>query len=127
SRERFEYYPRRERRRPRPIPARWIGSAGRRTYPGPVCEMILGELMAGVVTQDPISAQLAALEIKGLDFDSRRVGKDYLFFAFAGARVDGRQFAEDAIARGAAAVVSEQEAPPPLQSRWIRVEHGRRA
>jgi len=89
--------------------------------------MTISELMTGVVSKRPISAQLADLEIKGLDFDSRRVGQDFLFFAFAGARVDGRQFAEDAIARGAAAVASEQEAPPPLQSRWIEVEHGRRA
>src|SRR5262249_11549297 len=87
----------------------------------------LGELMAGVVLRHPIPAELAGLDIQGLDFDSRRVGQDYLFFAFPGARVDGRQFAEGAIARGAAAVVSEQEAPPPLESRWIQVEHGRRA
>ncbi len=67
-------------------------------------------------------------EVAGIDYDSRRVGEGFVFFAFAGSRVDGRRFAEDAVARGAFAVVSEL--PPPsaeLTSRWIEVEHGRRA
>ena len=37
-----------------------------------------------------------------------------LFFAFPGSRADGRQFAADALARGAVAVVSESPAPPEL-------------
>jgi UDP-N-acetylmuramoyl-L-alanyl-D-glutamate--2,6-diaminopimelate ligase len=54
------------------------------------------------------------------------VGEGFLFFAFPGSRADGRQFAEDALARGAVAVVSESECPPG-PARWIRVEHGRQA
>jgi UDP-N-acetylmuramoyl-L-alanyl-D-glutamate--2,6-diaminopimelate ligase len=56
--------------------------------------------------------------------------KETLCFCVSGSRVDGRQFAHDAMARGAVAVVSEL--PRPEGSRgsnapWIEVEHGRQA
>ena len=51
----------------------------------------------------------------------------YLFFAFPGAHADGRQFAQDALARGAVAVASESAAPEDLAARWIQVDHGRQA
>jgi UDP-N-acetylmuramoyl-L-alanyl-D-glutamate--2,6-diaminopimelate ligase len=72
-------------------------------------------------------AELAATPVTGLDYDSRRVAEGGLFFAFPGARTDGRRFAEDAVARGAVGVVSESKAPPDLAARWIEVEHGRQA
>jgi UDP-N-acetylmuramoyl-L-alanyl-D-glutamate--2,6-diaminopimelate ligase len=50
-----------------------------------------------------------------------------LFFAFPGSRTDGREFAEDALASGAAAVVSELAAPEAFHGPWLRVEHGRKA
>ena len=64
----------------------------------------------------------------GLEYDSRRVGKDFVFFAFAGSRVDGRRFAQEAMARGALrrgerAAASRRISRAP----WIEVEHGRRA
>jgi UDP-N-acetylmuramoyl-L-alanyl-D-glutamate--2,6-diaminopimelate ligase len=89
--------------------------------------MKLGELLSGVRLKQPITPELASLEIAGLEFDSRRVLPDFLFFAFPGSRTDGRKFAEDAVARGAVAVASESEAPSPLASRWVQVEHGREA
>src|SRR5581483_12432008 len=51
----------------------------------------------------------------------------FLFFAFPGSRADGRKFAADALARGAVAIASESDPPEDLASRWIQVEHGRRA
>jgi UDP-N-acetylmuramoyl-L-alanyl-D-glutamate--2,6-diaminopimelate ligase len=89
--------------------------------------MMLSELLAGIPMQAEVSPELARLEITGLDYDSRRVQPGYLFFAFPGAKVDGRAFAEQAVAKGAAAVVSELEAPEGFASPWLRVEHGRRA
>jgi UDP-N-acetylmuramoyl-L-alanyl-D-glutamate--2,6-diaminopimelate ligase len=86
--------------------------------------MTLGEILAGVRLKEAISPELGRADIGGLEYDSRRVGEGFLFFAFPGSRADGRQFAGDALARGAVAVVSESEA---LVSRWIRVEHGRQA
>ncbi len=66
-------------------------------------------------------------EVAGLQYDSRRVEDGELFFAFAGERVDGHRFAETALESGAAAVVSEREAPPESTGRWVQVKHGRRA
>ncbi|MBI5663634.1 MAG: UDP-N-acetylmuramoyl-L-alanyl-D-glutamate--2,6-diaminopimelate ligase [Nitrospirae bacterium] len=46
-------------------------------------------------------------EIKGIAYDSRRVKKDFLFVAVRGLSVDGHDYIEDAISRGAAAVIAE--------------------
>ena len=94
--------------------------------------MTLGEILSGVRLRQPISPELAGANIGGLDYDSRRVGEGFLFFAFPGSRADGRQFAEDALARGAVAVASESGCPPGppgalWAARWIQVEHGRQA
>ena len=89
--------------------------------------MNLVEVLSGIGLREPVRPDLASTRIEGLEYDSRRVGRGILFFAFPGARVDGRQFARDAVARGAAAVASESEAAPELADRWVRVEHGRQA
>ncbi len=92
--------------------------------------MTLGELLSGVRLRQPISPDLVRVNIAGLDYDSRRVARGFLFFAFPGSRADGRLFAENALARGAVAVASDSECPPgsPLDpARWIQVEHGRQA
>ncbi len=89
--------------------------------------MILSSLLAGVRLRRPLPRVLENLEIKGLEYDSRRVEPGFLFFAFAGARSDGREFAQSAIDRGAVAVVSELPAPEGFDAPWIEVEHGRRA
>jgi len=46
-------------------------------------------------------------EIRGLAYDSRQVKPGYLFFALKGQRQDGQMFIQDAIDRGAEAIVSE--------------------
>ena len=62
----------------------------------------------------PLTPELAQTAVTGLAYDSRRVAPGVLFFAFPGSKADGRQFAADALARGAVAVVSELPAPPDL-------------
>ncbi len=89
--------------------------------------MILGELLSDAELKHPLAPALAAQQVTGLDYDSRRVQPGYLFFAFPGAKADGRAFAADAIERGAIAIASESEPPPGLEQLWIRVEHGRQA
>ena len=99
----------------------------------------LAGVLEGVRLRGVSPRESAGMKVAGLEYDSRKVEKDSLFFAFAGARVDGRQFARDAQARGACAVVSELPrsqdlANPiaitpeiPLVIPWIEVEHGRKA
>jgi UDP-N-acetylmuramoyl-L-alanyl-D-glutamate--2,6-diaminopimelate ligase len=50
-------------------------------------------------------APLPDCEIRGLTADSRKVGPGYLFAALPGSRLDGRAFIDDAVARGAVAVL----------------------
>ena len=55
--------------------------------------MTLAEVLAGVRLKQPLAAELARLAVEDLEYDSRRVKAGTLFFAFPGARADGRDFA----------------------------------
>jgi UDP-N-acetylmuramoyl-L-alanyl-D-glutamate--2,6-diaminopimelate ligase len=93
--------------------------------------MTLAGVLKGVKLRGALARSWVEMKVGGLEYDSRKVEKDTLFFAFAGARVDGRRFAREAAARGACAVVSELPAGDaiavPLSIPWIEVEHGRKA
>ncbi len=89
--------------------------------------MTLAEILEGVTSTTDLPAEMAGRQVAGLDYDSRRVERDFLFFAFAGAHVDGNRFARQAQERGALAAVSEASRPDGYDGPWIRVEHGRRA
>lgn len=89
--------------------------------------MTLGELLEGVKLRQELPSESALLPVTGLEYDSRRVEKGFVFFAFAGARVDGRRFARQAVEQGACAVVSESPRPQDFEGFWIQAEHGRRA
>jgi len=89
--------------------------------------MPLEAVLAGVPIKNPVPARLAQRPVEGLEYDSRKVGGNFLFFAFPGQRVDGRSFARDALRRGALAVVSESAPPGDFPGSWVRVEHGRQA
>jgi UDP-N-acetylmuramoyl-L-alanyl-D-glutamate--2,6-diaminopimelate ligase len=89
--------------------------------------MTLSEVMTGIPVLSEVSPELARKEVTGLQYDSRKVEPGNLFFAFPGARVDGRTFAEQAFARGALAIASEGSAPVDFAVPWIRLQHGRQA
>jgi UDP-N-acetylmuramoyl-L-alanyl-D-glutamate--2,6-diaminopimelate ligase len=89
--------------------------------------MTLSQVLAGVRLRRELNPTLANLEVAGLEYDSRRVEKDFVFFAFPGSRADGRKFAEAAVSRGACAVVSGSPCPEGFAQPWIEVEHGRHA
>src|SRR4051794_26134267 len=89
--------------------------------------MRLAEVLAGVSLLSPVPERIIAADVDGIAYDSRKVGPGFLFFAFPGAKVDGRRFAVQATAHGAVAVVSEQPPPPDFDGPWIQVEHGRQA
>jgi UDP-N-acetylmuramoyl-L-alanyl-D-glutamate--2,6-diaminopimelate ligase len=89
--------------------------------------MTIDEILQGVKLRRDLAAELGKVSVTGLEYDSRRVQAGYLFFAFAGSRADGRAFAQQALEKGAVAVVSELSAPAGFPGAWIEVEHGRRA
>ena len=49
----------------------------------------------------------AAVEVSGVEYDSRRVGRGDVFVAMRGGSADGNRFIDAAIAKGAAAVVTD--------------------
>jgi UDP-N-acetylmuramoyl-L-alanyl-D-glutamate--2,6-diaminopimelate ligase len=55
-------------------------------------------------------ASAAGVEIAGVAADSRAVAPGFIFVAIPGAKADGAVFIDDAVARGAVAVISEREA-----------------
>ncbi len=68
--------------------------------------MLLKELLLDIKVLASVGNQ--ELEIKGLEFDSRKVTPGFLFVATRGTAVDGHDFIAAAIEKGAVAVVCEQ-------------------
>lgn len=89
--------------------------------------MTVREVLSGVRVSSAITQDLADAVITGLEYDSRKVRSGFLFFAFPGAKADGRLFAAQALEHGASAVVSELEPLQGFEGPWIQVEHGRKA
>lgn len=68
------------------------------------------------------------LSVAGVRQDSRRVEAGDLFVARSGGKVSGAEFAKDAVARGAVALIVERGAPlPELSVPMIEVADARRA
>lgn len=66
-------------------------------------------VLAGILKTPAVSGGLD-YDIKGITYDSRQVKAGYLFCALPGQHQDGNQYIQDAIDRGAVAVISEQAA-----------------
>lgn len=89
--------------------------------------MTMGELLRGVGVGVSLQPELERLPVRGIEYDSRKAGKSDVFFAFPGKNFDGREFARQAMEKGAAAVVSESPKPEGFDYPWVEVEHGRQA
>ena len=62
--------------------------------------MLLGQLLKSV------SKNYQKIQVRGICFDSRKVKKNYIFFAIKGNRTSGIKFINDAILKGASAIIS---------------------
>lgn len=85
-----------------------------------LCDVIEGVEVARVTgPADPHVVSIA--------YDSRKAGMGSLFFALPGEKMDGFQFADDAIAREAAAVASSKPRPPAIKERvtWVQLAEGK--
>ena len=78
--------------------------------------MTLGELLGRGVE---LPSDLATVPIAGLAADSREVKPGFLFAALPGVKTDGARFIQDALQRGAAAVLVAEGAAPPTASAAI--------
>jgi UDP-N-acetylmuramoyl-L-alanyl-D-glutamate--2,6-diaminopimelate ligase len=74
---------------------------------------------------DALRPQAAVGAVTGVAYDSRAVTPGQVFVALKGQHADGTSFARQAIARGAAAVVSEQAAPGDVDRPWVAVADAR--
>jgi UDP-N-acetylmuramoyl-L-alanyl-D-glutamate--2,6-diaminopimelate ligase len=89
--------------------------------------MRIQQVLEGVVTSTPVGGELTSMEVAGLAYDSRVVEPGYLFFAFSGAKVDGAHYANNALQKGAIAVISDRPRPGGFAGEWLQVAHGRQA
>lgn len=86
--------------------------------------MRLSELIQMLEARVP-EAQGADPEISGLHYRAQSVGEKGVFFAIPGFRSDGHRFIDEAVSRGAAAVVAERAGSAPVPV--IRVDSSRKA
>jgi len=80
------------------------------------------DLLDGVETL----AQSGNPHVTGVEYDSRRVKPGNIFVAMRGESSDGNGFIDQAIAAGAAAIVTDSDRRPESVA-WAQVPHGRRA
>ena len=92
--------------------------------------MILGDVLAALrdlAVEAPPAGPISDRVVSAIAYDSRRVTAGAVFVALKGLKADGVAFAEQAIARGAQAVVSESPRPAGVQVPWIVVRDARLA
>ena len=82
----------------------------------------LSVLKAANAMNGRVTAGNPSAMIDGAAIDSRAVRGGEVFFAFPGSQVDGHRFVPDALARGAAAAVIQEDVPAPPSGALIRVE-----
>lgn len=73
------------------------------------------------------SHEFTDIEIKDIRYDSRQVKRGALFVAIKGSRYDGHDFVEEAVSRGAVAVVGERLIEPGLNLPQLVVKNSRQA
>ena len=66
------------------------------------------------------------VQILGITYDSRQAKPGDLFVALKGAKTDGAQFVEEAIARGAVALAAEHRLPPRAGIATLQMQDARR-
>lgn len=82
-------------------------------------ETLLRRLGEGELTGEP------GREVRGITHDSRRVGPDLIFAALPGEHAHGVDFLEQAVAGGAAAVLSDRRPRKNFDIPWIKCRHPR--
>ena len=87
--------------------------------------MKLGQLLNGIPTGHPSGA--LEQEIKGLAYDSRQVKPGYLFVAIKGHRQNGHDYLQNAVQKGAVALVVEELKKMTDEVVTVRVPNTREA
>lgn len=85
----------------------------------------LAQLLEGVAIRDHRGS--LEVPVKGIHYHSKRVEPGFVFVAIPGLRTDGHLFVDEAVARGAVAVVVSREVEVPLSVVAVEVEDTRLA
>jgi len=80
----------------------------------------------GIRPEEAVPAD-SSIDVTGVAYDSRIVEPGHVFVALKGAQADGTAFVQQALDRGAVAVVSEQPPPAGVRVPWAVVPDGRLA
>lgn len=86
--------------------------------------MKLNDLLS--VLPDAVVEGDRGVEVRGISNDSRTIGRGEIFFALKGTQTDGHRYIPDAVAKGAAGVVLEDDLPTAPAVK-IRVRDAKRA
>lgn len=89
------------------------------------CKVILKNIVERIDTESVVGS--VNLDIQDICYDSRQAGKNCLFVALPGFRVDGHQFIPQAFSKGASAFVVEKDVSPPEGATLIKVLSTRQA
>ena len=65
--------------------------------------MLLGQLLK------PVNKNYQRIHVRGISFDSRKIKKKDIFFAIEGNQTSGTKFINDAVSKGASAIVSSKK------------------
>ncbi len=94
-----------------------------------MADRTLGGFLADVGRLTPLQVPdlgaAAAREVTAITYDSRAVVPGAVFVALRGAQSDGTAFAQQAIDKGAIAIVAERASDRPSPVPWIAAERGR--
>jgi UDP-N-acetylmuramoyl-L-alanyl-D-glutamate--2,6-diaminopimelate ligase len=77
--------------------------------------------------EQAMAGRPASLPVSSIAYDSRRVSSGAVFVALRGLKADGVSFAAQAVARGAAAIVSESPRPDGIAGPWVQTADARLA
>jgi len=67
------------------------------------------------------------IDIAGITYSSKEAQNNFLFAALKGEKTDGFDYIDEALTRGASAVLSERDPPPGFAKTWIQTGDAREA
>ena len=86
--------------------------------------MHMSKSLLELFLESPSLSQVPDIQISGIALDSRFVKQGDLFVALVGGQVDGHMYIDDALERGAAAIVGTQDVPEGYTN-YVQVEDAR--
>jgi UDP-N-acetylmuramoyl-L-alanyl-D-glutamate--2,6-diaminopimelate ligase len=88
---------------------------------------LLRQLVLSAYPDYAAPLEIPEIPIHGIECDSRKVEKDFMFIAVRGAKEDGRKYLSEAVARGASAIVMDSKPENPVSVPVVQLPESREA